>query len=86
MILIFSNCFDISTNQVQDWLDFYNQQYCRINSEDFLNIEIDNISNPKSIKVKEEIIFIDCVKSVWIRKWNKPKIKNLFLGMNEAKF
>lgn len=76
MILIFSNLFDISTNQVQDWLEYYREPFFRINSEDFLNIEIDNISNPKSIKVKDKIILIESVKCVWIRKWDKPKIKN----------
>ena len=71
MILIFSTSLELSTNEIQCWLNYFGEKYIRINSENYNLIEIDNIVNPYHLIVNEKEIKIDNIKSVWIRKWDK---------------
>jgi ATP-GRASP peptide maturase of grasp-with-spasm system len=67
MILILSKELDISTNEVMDWLLFYNQEIIRINT----NIDESQIKiNSSEIILSSNNIIIDFqkVKSFWYRK------------------
>ncbi len=66
MILISSEANDFSTNDVIDWLLFYNRPFKRINLEDDYNI---NFNLKKIIiKVNGSIIDVNLIKSYWYRR------------------
>lgn len=72
MILILSNNGDLSCDLVQDWLDFYNQPYLRINSFDLMDNEVDfslNSDGIVSIRINNELIDLNAINAVWFRKY-----------------
>jgi ATP-GRASP peptide maturase of grasp-with-spasm system len=71
MILILTGEDDVSSDLVIEWLDYFNHDYVRINSLDFLykNIEITQENGVISIKINTQIINIDDIKVVWYRKF-----------------
>lgn len=71
MILIVSEDNDHSTNEVIDWLIYYNQEFIRINSEQFVELHEVLLNDKKTtatFSFKGKLISIDDVKSVWIRR------------------
>ncbi|MDT8412926.1 MAG: grasp-with-spasm system ATP-grasp peptide maturase [Vicingaceae bacterium] len=76
MILILSNEEnEMTTNEVIDWLEFYNQDYCRLNSNDLETVELSlSITNSYKNKVDNseiEILFKNA-NVIWYRRWYKP--------------
>lgn len=68
MILIFSQEHDTSSNQVIEWLEYYNQKVIRINSyKDYFSLidPVKNISITNSIDNEDEKTSI---KSIWYRR------------------
>ncbi|MDR2011402.1 MAG: grasp-with-spasm system ATP-grasp peptide maturase [Bacteroidales bacterium] len=73
MILIITNNEDASTNDVIDWLDFYDADFFRINASDIFNyknfcIYIDNYDDTKIIINNREINLKE-INSIWYRRW-----------------
>lgn len=79
MILIHSNCDDVSTNDVIDWLNYFNQKFIRINDNSIFfieTIELDNLSKEKIIlKIstpystdKTREVDLSVIKSYWYRR------------------
>jgi hypothetical protein len=80
MILILSTeVGELSTEDVIDWLHFYDRDYYRINGE-YLNgqlpysIEIDNQNQSNKI-INSDILGIgtDNINVIWYRRWNLYK-------------
>lgn len=70
MILIFSEDFDLSTNQIMDWIQFCNPnaKIARIN----VGSTIEIVSTGKDIKLKfnSDSFFLKSIKSIWYRRIN----------------
>jgi len=71
MILILSCDGDLSADLVIEWLEYYNQEYIRLNSFDLLsdNFEIRLAENKYVIKINNSVFPIDEIKAVWFRKF-----------------
>ena len=67
MITIFSIESDQSTNQVIDWLNYFNLNWQRINAEDFEADKTLRYSKDNNTKKINSV--------VWFRKWNKAANK-----------
>lgn len=69
MILILSENFDQSTNEVIDWLIHLKQKYIRLNSGD---LDITNAilrdDTEIGISFKERFFSVDALKSIWYRR------------------
>lgn len=79
MILILSQENEKSTDQVMDWLDYYEAKYKRINGSYFVN----NVTL-KSGELRVEGLEIDKVGIVWNRRWGaaKESFDHLELGLS----
>lgn len=73
MICILSTEADQSTNEVIDWIAYYNKPFIRINSENLIS------ENKININISKNIIFLNGqkieannIQSVWYRKWRFP--------------
>jgi ATP-GRASP peptide maturase of grasp-with-spasm system len=69
MILILSQDFDNSTNDIIDWLNFYKSEYVRINGGDFLNYNFNYKFDINKNDISLLDIELDSVKVVLFRKW-----------------
>lgn len=71
MILLISEILDLSTNDVIDWLEYYDANFERIDGSTFFNSEVEFnfkiTNNDSNIKFGE--IELNKVKSVWHRRW-----------------
>lgn len=76
MILILSTeRGDISTEDIIDWLDYYDAPYMKLNGEDFdgnnsFKITINNNKIEAKIHLEEKVLHSSSVKVVWFRRWN----------------
>lgn len=81
MILILSHeHIDEPTNNIIDWLSFYNANFLRLNGDDFSqnkNVKID-INNNIVVTNDEKEISPDEISIVWYRRWMKPTEKKTF--------
>ena len=85
MICILSTEEDQSTNEVIDWITYYDKPFIRINSEDLIS------ENEININISKNIIFLNGLKieanniqSVWYRKWRFPNnLTNFIKNDNE---
>lgn len=79
MILILSDNFDRSTNQVIEWLNYYNARWFRINESDQIVFKALEFKNSKIEKfellVNDEILNLKTVTAYWYRRgyfnWDK---------------
>ncbi len=71
MILILSqNGLEPTTNEVIDWLDYFNANYIRINGDDILQNARYSIGMENMIIRLEGVdIHIDEINAVWFRRW-----------------
>jgi len=78
MIFIFSSSYDLSTDLVIDWLNYYKYPFFRFNSEDIFDqaFKIDLLN--ETIYFKGVIIPIEKVKAIWFRKIWITKTFQLF--------
>lgn len=78
MILILSENSDQSTNEVIDWLIYYNKNFIRLNTSDEIILSI--FENKTIITTKENKIYLDSISSYWYRRgifnFRTKKIKN----------
>lgn len=75
MVLILSNEEnEMTTNEVIDWLEFYNQDYYRLNSNDLENVEFSLSVTNNNYKVTNNVIEIlfNNANVIWYRRWYKP--------------
>lgn len=73
MILLLSTTLDLSTNDIIDWLDYYDANYERIDGDVYFNSDIEykcRITN-KDIKISLGELSLNKIKSVWHRRWIK---------------
>ncbi len=83
MILILSKEYEESTNNVIDWLEYYNASYFRCNGDNFdLSDFFIEISNTHEDKISNIPVPSKDVKIVWYRRWGN--IGRQF-KMNDAK-
>jgi len=71
MILIISNSSDITTNEVINWLLFFNKEFLRINEDDlveYLNVSISNELHNVKIKIKNKVYNLNEFEAVWYRR------------------
>ncbi|WP_396148910.1 grasp-with-spasm system ATP-grasp peptide maturase [Flavobacterium sp.] len=68
MVLIISSRDDISTNIVQDWLNFLNKEYFRIDEEEELYIEFS--LTDIIFRINSNNVSINDINSVWYRRGN----------------
>jgi len=68
MILILSEHTDLTTNEVIDWLVFYNAKYLRLNAEEGSISNFDLQKKTFKIKTKNTIINSNDIKSFWYRR------------------
>lgn len=66
MILILSDLFDLSTNSVIEWLNFYKKKYFRINAQD--NLDIDFIGTDVILKTATSSVKLSEINSFWYRR------------------
>lgn len=87
MILIISKeRLEQSTEEVIDWLDFFNAKYLRINGDDFeecgkIKILID--SKEPVLKYKNKNIPFSKINAVWFRRWSDGLFKKSFFEYKE---
>lgn len=85
MILILSEESDLSTTQVQAWLNFYNEKYTRINDNDIVNFRF--IGDDFIIKSNNDVWYSK-IKSYWYRRGQfkiNGFIDNQFLGIDNLR-
>lgn len=78
MIIILSTEGDTTTDEVCKWLEFYNQNYKVIYSNDLnLNIDILNFSLSNAYQYLEQVFNckINEITAIWCRKWDIYKFK-----------
>lgn len=84
MILIFSDYNDPSTNDVINWLSFFQKDYFRINTKDYFNLLSFSLSNEKginwSIEINGKIIDYNNISFVWYRR-GKLSLKDSKLNL-----
>ncbi|WP_394674858.1 grasp-with-spasm system ATP-grasp peptide maturase [uncultured Chryseobacterium sp.] len=66
MILIISDEYDMSTNIVIDWLDYYKMKWLRINDTD--KCEMSSSDFGIFLKIKGVLVDIDEIRAVWYRR------------------
>ena len=66
MVLLFSEKSDITTNLVIDWLDYFGEEWLRINENE--NIEFFEVDGKIFFEIRNKQILFDEVKSVWYRR------------------
>ncbi|MBS1646918.1 MAG: hypothetical protein JST67_06220 [Bacteroidetes bacterium] len=87
MILIISNSSDVTTNEVINWLLFYNKKILRINEDDFveyLNVSISNTLHNVKIRVKNKNYNLNEFKAIWYRRGFIKMTKTQF-ALNDIK-
>lgn len=83
MILLISQAqFESTTDQIIDWLDYFNIPFKRLNGIDFYkNVKIEFLNNGCSIRIKDTDL--DDIKVVWIRRWlSKSDKDQIFIKPN----
>ena len=83
MLLIISSEYDVSTDQVIDWLNYYSIEFTRINKEaESLSININNSETSIKLLTDNRTINFNSISSFWYRKngievrYNKKGIIN----------
>lgn len=87
MILILSNDGDLSSDLIQDWLEYYDHSYIRINSFDFLRYPVKICLNGTHIKfcINNEEIDIASIHSVLYRKYGFFRKSNAYKELCKTK-
>ncbi|WP_298514969.1 grasp-with-spasm system ATP-grasp peptide maturase [uncultured Kordia sp.] len=75
MILLISSKYDVSTNNVVRWLNYYGINYVRLNTEDFNPLNHFSLSN-KSSKLTINDIDISTITAVWHRRGRLRHVPN----------
>lgn len=70
MILIISSETDESTNDVINWIKYFEKEFVRINAEDKLNVSVEITNNEQRLKLynNEFSVDLDSVLSYWYRR------------------
>jgi len=68
MILILTSSGDVHIDLIQEWLNYYNYKYIRLNSDDLLTKNIRISVNDKDIYIDENKIGINDINVIWYRK------------------
>lgn len=75
MILLISSKYDVSTNNVIRWLNYYGINFVRLNTEDFNSLNHFSLSN-KASKLTINDIDINTITAVWHRRGRLRHVPN----------
>ncbi|WP_053002526.1 MULTISPECIES: grasp-with-spasm system ATP-grasp peptide maturase [Kordia] len=83
MILLISSKYDVSTNNVIKWLNYYGINFLRLNTEDFNSLNHFSLSNTSS-KLKVNNVDLDSITSVWHRRGRLRHVPNSLNGLGKV--
>lgn len=75
MILLISSKYDVSTNNVIRWLNYYGINFLRLNTEDFNSLNHFSLSNTSS-KLKINGVDVSAISTVWHRRGRLRHVPN----------
>jgi ATP-GRASP peptide maturase of grasp-with-spasm system len=87
MILILTNDGDLSSDLVQDWLQYYNHPFIRVNTYDFINkrIKISLTGSKIQCFFEENEFPLEGIGAVWFRKYGFFRCSDSYKKICETK-
>ena len=79
MILLISSKYDVSTNIVIQWLNYYGIVFLRLHTEEFSMLNYFSVSN-KSISLTINDINLEAITGIWHRR---GRLRNLPNSLND---
>lgn len=79
MILLISSKYDVSTNIVIQWLNYYGVDFLRLHTEEFSTLNSFSISN-QSISLAINDLNLDAITGIWHRR---GRLRNLPNSLND---